>query len=821
MAGEVAGEFAEAIAAEASQDERTRSTVALVRVTPSSLDRMVSAPTVAYVGSEIGQQFVAVGVDQFGNRIAGLDLTWSVEAGGGTIDPDGLFTAGSKPGVYEHTVKASATEGPTESYVMVTVVVEPERIAFTSDRHGELFDIYLMNSDGSDVLRLTDDGGVYPAWSPDGRRLVHYFCGEAVCFMYLINDDGSWEGFASGSDAFWPSWSPDGSKIAFVSDRDGDYEIFVMDVDAGNERQLTNNNAADSNPSWSPDAGSIVFDSDRDGNGEIYVMEADGSNQVPLTDHPADDCCPAWSPDGKEIAFESIRDGDWEVHALTLADGSVRQLTSNPAGDGIPAWSADGSQILFVSDRDGDFEVYIMDRAGGGRRRLTRDPAVDAWAAWAPVKQGVDVSEASIVVEDSSVLAPSTVQDVTRTVRGAVVRIETDVMQGSGFAIDPDGLILTNSHVISGATDITVFFEDGTSYAGTVEARDPVADLAVVKIEAEGIPYLELGDASQLSLGSQVLVIGYPDTVYPTVTSGLASSFIYDQGRNINWIQTDSAINPGNSGGPIVNLQGQVVGVVTRKQFGLEGVGFAISANTAKLYLGLAFVARGDEHMRADDYNLAIAAFTQALTLDPTSVDAHVSRSWAYRALWTETGSAPDKDQAVADATKAIEIRPRSSALYNHGGLLHWYNHELLENESALIDYATALELKEEASIYNNRALAYATMGSPEPAIADANRALELSQTNNSFIYDTRGYVYLKAGEYEKAKADYDELFSQGGESSYYLLGGGLAYAGLGDTERALELLQQGLEQVMDVKAADPQLADLIAMAEDKLAELQ
>ena len=93
------------------------------------------------------------------------------------------------------------------------------------------------------------------------------------------------------------TWSPDGSRFAFRSDRDdGNFEIYVMDVDGSNQQNLTNNHAYDWGPSWSPDGSRIVFHSYRDGNWEIYVMDADGSNQQRLTDNPAADSLPCWSP---------------------------------------------------------------------------------------------------------------------------------------------------------------------------------------------------------------------------------------------------------------------------------------------------------------------------------------------------------------------------------------------------------------------------------------------------------------------------------------------------------------------------------------------
>jgi serine protease Do len=181
-----------------------------------------------------------------------------------------------------------------------------------------------------------------------------------------------------------------------------------------------------------------------------------------------------------------------------------------------------------------------------------------------------------------------TAQEATARVSQSVVRIETDLVAGSGFIVDAAGLILTNNHVISGAEEITVYLKDGATYAGTVDARDMVRDLALVSINASELSPLELGDLSEVGLAEQVIVLGYPlggENI--TVTSGLVSAIEFDSGRNITWVQTDSAINPGNSGGPLLDLQGRAIGVVSAKTvgWGIEGVGFAISANTVKTYL--------------------------------------------------------------------------------------------------------------------------------------------------------------------------------------------------------------------------------------------
>ena len=163
------------------------------------------------------------------------------------------------------------------------------------------------------------------------------------------------------------------AQIAFLSRRDGDAEIYVVDADGGNQRNLTNNRHDDYQPSWSPDGKRIVFVSVRDGNGEIYVMNADGKNQQRLTNNPHRDQHPSWSPDGKRIVFSARRDGHfrnvlgltYEICVMDADGGNQQRLTENHGNDKSPSWSPDGKRIAFDSSRDGGSEIYVMDADGG------------------------------------------------------------------------------------------------------------------------------------------------------------------------------------------------------------------------------------------------------------------------------------------------------------------------------------------------------------------------------------------------------------------------------------------------------------------------
>jgi serine protease Do len=170
---------------------------------------------------------------------------------------------------------------------------------------------------------------------------------------------------------------------------------------------------------------------------------------------------------------------------------------------------------------------------------------------------------------------------------------------GSGFIVDPRGYILTNAHVVDGAQEIKVGLADGRTFAGVLVGMDAFSELAVVKIAGRRLPVLALGDSARLAVGETVVAVGNPLWLEggPTVTVGVVSALgrsMEEDGLPVlhGLIQTDAAINPGNSGGPLLNLRGHVVGINTALIASAHGIGFAISAATAKPVLG-ALIAGG------------------------------------------------------------------------------------------------------------------------------------------------------------------------------------------------------------------------------------
>ena len=240
-----------------------------------------------------------------------------------------------------------------------------QRIAFHSERDGN-YEIYVMNADGTGLIRLTNDRArdSRPSWSPDGQRIAFESTRTGNWNIYVMNADGS--GITNltnpsatsesrpaanatptsvptpmpRGDSTLPRWSPDGQRIAFVSNRDGNVEIYLMNADGTGVTRLTNHGSEDSRPSWSPNGQQIAFDSNRDGNVEIYLMNADGSGLARLTDHPARDGHSVWSPDGRHIAFFSERDGDLQIYVMRHDGTGVTKLTDSSGNDVHPDWTA-------------------------------------------------------------------------------------------------------------------------------------------------------------------------------------------------------------------------------------------------------------------------------------------------------------------------------------------------------------------------------------------------------------------------------------------------------------------------------------------------
>lgn len=197
------------------------------------------------------------------------------------------------------------------------------------------------------------------------------------------------------SPPFTLSAQTDFERVLFMSERDGNREIYVMNPDGHDLRRLTNNPAEDIEPTWSPDRQQIAFASNREEEFAIFVMNTDGTNQYRISpDGGSFAGSPSWSPDGRHIAYVSNADGTRQIHVMTIDGIDDRPITDGRHESIDPVWSPDGRAIIFSANPDGNFELFVIRRDGTGVRQITSDSTMDSDSpAWSP--DGTQIAFAS------------------------------------------------------------------------------------------------------------------------------------------------------------------------------------------------------------------------------------------------------------------------------------------------------------------------------------------------------------------------------------------------------------------------------------------
>jgi Tol biopolymer transport system component len=241
-----------------------------------------------------------------------------------------------------------------------------ETVLFSGFKDGN-FDIFSMNPDGSNVMRLTTDttDDVYPDFARDNRKFVWARTGAGgIGELYTANADGSKPTPLTnlGMVVMEPRYSPDGTKVAFVafSTDNGKHDVYTINADGTGLKRLTYETSGEFSPTWSPDGSQIAFQSDRSGIPSIYVMNADGLNVRFLDACDGEPCRgPAWSPDGAWIAMSVAEVKIRAFHLERRFSVPVGPIIADRASR-YPAWSKDGTQVLFASTRglEGTYEIY-------------------------------------------------------------------------------------------------------------------------------------------------------------------------------------------------------------------------------------------------------------------------------------------------------------------------------------------------------------------------------------------------------------------------------------------------------------------------------
>lgn len=301
-------------------------------------------------------------------------------------------------------------------------------------------EIFLLDADGSNSKNITMDSAFdgWPSWHPSGKKIVYASEGDnGIANIYEINIDGenrksfftkpgSWtkpiwshagnklvftrsiDGYVdiytmnanNGSDYDepvkitnmqdkYPNVSADGSQVIFQSNRSGNWQIYLLNIETRKITRITNNDANDEHPRFSTDGKRITFTSDRDGNSEIYVMNIDGSNQINLSQHIATDIHPSWSPDGEKLIFNSNRDTlrEYGIYTMNHKGTNVVHL-SDPSianTETYASYSPDGSKIVFVRwFEKNNGEVFIMNSDGSNPRNISNHSSFDGYPCWSP-----------------------------------------------------------------------------------------------------------------------------------------------------------------------------------------------------------------------------------------------------------------------------------------------------------------------------------------------------------------------------------------------------------------------------------------------------
>lgn len=257
-------------------------------------------------------------------------------------------------------------------------------IVFVSDREGSK-EIYAMDFDGRSVRRLTSVRSL--ALSPSGSRngkVAYTSYGKLFPQIWMMNSDGKDKReVPTGLDLnASPSLSPDATQIAFSGSAKGTTDIYVVNAGGGGVRRLTTTRAIEASPAWSPTGRQILYTSDQSGNPQIHTVDPEGSGarRVTFAGNWNDEA--SWSPDGARIAFACRNEGDFNICLMDFATGQTVQLTGE-GSNGHPSWSPDGEKIVYSSRRGGRTHIYTMDLNGQNKRQLT-DSGNNLQPVWLP-----------------------------------------------------------------------------------------------------------------------------------------------------------------------------------------------------------------------------------------------------------------------------------------------------------------------------------------------------------------------------------------------------------------------------------------------------
>jgi hypothetical protein len=535
-------------------------------------------------------------------------------------------------------------------------LVPPEpvgKIAFASDRAGNM-DIYVMNPDGSGLVRVTDDPAedTHPTWSPDGRQIAFVSTRDGNKEIYVVGADG---GVATrltnnAAEDFSPSWSfsPTNNRILFVSHRDGNDEVYSMNADGTNQTNLTNNPADDNDPAWLLTAAGtlITFASNRGGDKfDIYRQNVNGSDLQQLTDTGGpprfNDTHPAWPPG--RFFFQSDRDGNDEIYGMAANGMGQVNLTNNPAFDTDPTASSDGSRFFWVSNRDAadNLEIYAANANGGSVVRLTNSPASDIDPAVQPLPSAAtlgtfQLGAAAYTVSEG---APTLEITVTRTGGSGAASVEISTVAGTASERNDFTLISRRLYFSAGETTKTV--------------RLSVID--DFRIEGDETLTVTLSDPFNASLGApSSAVVTITDNDSSVAAAGATLFGITEAGNLVRF----SSATPGTIDAtvPVTGLQanetilGMDVRPATRQLYAL--------GSTGRLYI----------------INQVTGAARLASTLTAAAGDDNPFTALSGTAFGVDFNPVPDRLRIISDADQNLRVDVSNGAAITDGTLAYAAN---------------------------------------------------------------------------------------------------------------------------------------------------
>ncbi|HDN80762.1 MAG TPA: hypothetical protein ENG33_09905 [Chloroflexi bacterium] len=294
------------------------------------------------------------------------------------------------PQVHSYALEVRITDNENRHLVSPPInleVIEPLYLCFASNRDGD-YEIYRMRADGKELEKITDNEiqDREPSQAPDGSLAFASYKQEGASGIWVLRGGERSLLIGEGINRE-PLYDPSGRYLLFVSNRAGGQELFLLDLNTRQVRQLTQGNSYAGQAAWSPTGEEITFAALREGNWDVYRIKRDGSGLMRLTENPAQDWHPAWAPDGSKIAFVSGREGPHQLYLMNPDGTGVERITEIAGGVEQPVFSPDGKLLAFVAYTGWGKgvqarEIYILSLKNRWPVRLTRNGYDDTDVSW-------------------------------------------------------------------------------------------------------------------------------------------------------------------------------------------------------------------------------------------------------------------------------------------------------------------------------------------------------------------------------------------------------------------------------------------------------